>query len=127
MLGVKCLSKRKTHQRFALSQGGPQGCTEGKENAPAVAGRRGIIVRHSSLARVGCRHRVSNLLTGAVRPQRQMAKPTIIVKPTAPRGFRWEIIADGQTLKSGTTATEFEARTMAEAELKELEKDAGPP
>ena len=55
-----------------------------------------------------------------------MTKPTIIVRPAAPRGFRWEIVADGETLKSGTTATEFEARTMAEAELKELEKDAGP-
>ena len=56
-----------------------------------------------------------------------MAKPTILVRPTAPQGFRWEIIADGKTLKSGTTATEFEARTMADAELKDLEKDAGSP
>ena len=55
-----------------------------------------------------------------------MAKPTIIVRPTAPEGFRWEIIADGKTLKSGTTATEFEARTMADAELKELEKMPAP-
>ena len=54
-----------------------------------------------------------------------MTKPTIIVRPTAPQGFRWEIIADGKTLKSGTTATEFEARTMADEELKEMGKTPG--
>jgi len=54
-------------------------------------------------------------------------KPTILISPSPPTGFRWKIIADGKTIKSGTTATEFEARTMADAELKELEKDAGPP
>ena len=54
-----------------------------------------------------------------------MSKPTIVIRPTPPTGFRWEIIAEGKTIRSGTTATEFEARTMADAELKEPEKDAG--
>jgi hypothetical protein len=48
-----------------------------------------------------------------VNKPKPMTKPTILVRPTAPQGFRWQIIADGKTLKSGTTATEFEARTMA--------------
>jgi hypothetical protein len=43
-----------------------------------------------------------------------------------PFGFHWHIIADGKTLKSGTTATEFEARTMADAALKDTEKETGP-
>jgi hypothetical protein len=36
-------------------------------------------------------------------------------------------LLDGKTLKSGTTATEFEARTMADAVLKEIEKEVGSP
>ena len=55
-----------------------------------------------------------------------MTKPTILVRASPPQGFRWKIIADGKTIKSGTTATEFEARTMADAALKEIEKEAGP-
>jgi hypothetical protein len=55
-----------------------------------------------------------------------MGKPTILVRAAQPNGFRWKIIVDGKTLKSGTTATEFEARTIADAELKEIEKEAGP-
>jgi hypothetical protein len=56
-----------------------------------------------------------------------MSKPTIVIGPSPPFGFHWKIIAEGKTIKSGTTATEFESRTMADAELKEMEKDAGPP
>jgi hypothetical protein len=54
-------------------------------------------------------------------------KPAIIIPPTAPQGFCWQIIARRKTLKSGTTATEFEARTMADAVLKEIEKEVGSP
>jgi len=56
-----------------------------------------------------------------------MTKPAIIITPAAPQGFCWQIIADGTTLKSGTTATEFEACTMADAVLKEIEKEVGQP
>ena len=61
------------------------------------------------------------------QPLDRPMKPAIIIRPTAPQGFCWQIIADGKTLKSGTTATEFEARTMADAVLKEIEKEVGSP
>jgi len=54
-------------------------------------------------------------------------KPTILVRAAPPQGFHWKVIAEGRTVASGTTATEFEARAMANSALKEIEKEAGPP
>ena len=61
------------------------------------------------------------LKCGAIRRELwkppETGRPSIVVRATPPSGFRWEIVADGKIIKSGATATEFEARTMAEAEL----------
>jgi hypothetical protein len=52
-----------------------------------------------------------------------MAKPTILVRPAPPQGYRWKVIVDGETIGSGTAATEFDARNAADEVLKRLEAD----
>jgi hypothetical protein len=54
-----------------------------------------------------------------------MATPTIIVRASPPTGFRWRVIMDGETVGTGTAATEFEARTAANEVVKRIE--AKPP
>ena len=54
-----------------------------------------------------------------------MAKPTILVRASQPNGFRWRVIADGETVGTGTASTEFEAREAANEIVKRLE--AKPP
>ena len=53
-----------------------------------------------------------------------MPEPIVFVR-TSPEGFRWRVVADGQTVGTGTAATEFEARTAANEIVKRLE--AKPP
>jgi hypothetical protein len=72
----------------------------------------------------------ANLATGTERnePKRVvvvMSKPTILVRASPPSGFRWRVIVDGETVGSGSAATEFEARTAANEIVKRLE--AKPP
>ena len=62
----------------------------------------------------------------AATTSQSRSKADDLITSTAPQGFRWEITANGKTLKFGTTATEFEAGTMADVALKEIEKKAGP-
>ena len=46
----------------------------------------------------------SSNLCSSSRPRR-MTKPTILIRASLPNGFRWKIIADGKTVKSGTPGT----------------------
>jgi hypothetical protein len=39
-----------------------------------------------------------------------MAQYTTLVRAASGPGFRWKVIADGQTLRSGTAPTELQAR-----------------
>ncbi|HEY4836717.1 MAG TPA: hypothetical protein VII07_18775 [Bradyrhizobium sp.] len=55
-----------------------------------------------------------------------MAELQKLITGSPSTGFRWEIRGGGRTLKSGTTKTEAEANTAADAAVKELAaKDEG--
>jgi hypothetical protein len=55
----------------------------------------------------------------SLRVQRtEMAKYTTFVRATPGQGFRWKVIADGHTLKSGTAPTEMQARTDADEAMR---------
>jgi hypothetical protein len=54
-----------------------------------------------------------------------MATPTILVRADQTGGFRWRVIVDGETVGTGTAATEFEAREAANEIVKRIE--AKPP
>jgi hypothetical protein len=47
-----------------------------------------------------------------------MAKYTTLVRAAPGQGFRWKVIADGQTLRSGTAPTELQARNDADEAMK---------
>jgi hypothetical protein len=57
--------------------------------------------------------------------EQRMARPTILVRAAPPQGYRWNVIVDGETVGSGTAATEFDARNAADEIVKRLE--AKPP
>ena len=51
-----------------------------------------------------------------IRPRKflgDMPEPFVIVRSSPQGGFRWRVIADGQTVGTGTAATELEARNAA--------------
>ena len=54
-----------------------------------------------------------------------MATPTVLVRADQTGGFRWRVIVDGETVGTGTAATEFEAREAANEIVKRIE--AKPP
>ena len=54
-----------------------------------------------------------------------MTKPTILVRASQQGGFRWRVIADGQTVGTGEATTEFEAHNAANEIVKRIE--AKPP
>jgi len=52
-----------------------------------------------------------------------MAKYTTLVRALlAGGGYRWKVIADGQTLRDGTAPTDFDARSAAEEAMKQIQK-----
>ena len=55
----------------------------------------------------------------------RMQSPSVIVRSSPQGGFRWRVIVDGQTVGTGTAATEFEARNAANEIVRRLE--ATPP
>lgn len=50
-----------------------------------------------------------------------MATYTTLVRAAPGQGYRWKVIADGKTLRDGTAATEFAARTAADEACKLLQ------
>ena len=51
-----------------------------------------------------------------------MAKFTTLFRASPAGGYRWKVIADGQTLREGTAPTEFEARSAADEAVKQIQK-----
>jgi hypothetical protein len=47
-----------------------------------------------------------------------MAKYTTLVRAAPGLGFRWKVIADGQTLRSGMAPTELQARNDADEAMR---------
>lgn len=50
-----------------------------------------------------------------------MATYTTLVRAAPGHGYRWKVIADGNTLRDGTAASEFEARSAADQARRLLE------
>ena len=40
-------------------------------------------------------------------------KPVVVVRASPPNGYRWRVVLDGETIGSGSAASEFEARNAA--------------
>ncbi len=43
-----------------------------------------------------------------------MAQPTVLVRAALPQGYRWKVVVDGQTVATGTAASEMDARAAAD-------------
>ena len=43
-----------------------------------------------------------------------MAQPTVLVRAALPQGYRWKVVLDGQTIATGTAASEMDARAAAD-------------
>ena len=54
-----------------------------------------------------------------------MSKPTVLVRATQTGGFRWRVVANGETVGTGEARSEFEAREAANEIIKRIE--AKPP
>ena len=52
----------------------------------------------------------------------KMAKYSTLVRAAPAGGYRWKVIADGQSLRDGTAPTEFEARSAADEAMKQIQK-----
>jgi hypothetical protein len=53
-----------------------------------------------------------------------MAKLTTLIRAVPPHGgYRWKVVNDGETVASGTAATEIEARSAADEIMKRLQAD----
>jgi hypothetical protein len=48
---------------------------------------------------------------------------SMFVRAIASGGYLWKVMANGKTVRSRTKPTEFEARVMADSEIKELEQN----
>lgn len=56
----------------------------------------------------------------------QMSEVRILVNNVPPEGWRWRLVAGGNTLKSGSAKTEAEAHGAANAALRRLQEENRP-
>lgn len=49
-----------------------------------------------------------------------MAKPTVLIRATQPQGYRWKVSVDGESVATGTAASEMDARAAADEIVKRI-------
>jgi hypothetical protein len=49
-----------------------------------------------------------------------MVQPTVLVRAALPQGYRWKVVVDGQSVATGTAASEMDARTAADEIAKRI-------